>query len=221
MSTSNKKAKLSVVALALVACLMIVGISAYLTATDSAQNTFTVGEVKLDLIEPEYPGNDDPEVKDITPNQEIAKDPQINNNGTNDEFVFLTVEVPVAEVVTAAADGSLLNNGEAARTQLFTLNGLSDKWALVEQDLTGETSNKYVYAYVGDDAAELDALAKGETTPALFTSVTLVNVIEGEVEAGVAQHININAYGIQTENINGDQTAPAAVWEVICNQKGI
>ncbi|WP_291236988.1 TasA family protein, partial [Frisingicoccus sp.] len=72
------------------------GIMAYFTDGDTATNTFTVGKISLDLQEPSWvpPTN-------ITPGQEIAKDPQIKNDGNNEEFVFLKVTVPYANVVTA------------------------------------------------------------------------------------------------------------------------
>ena len=40
--------------------LMIAGAYAYLTDTAEATNTFTVGNVKVALKEPGYPGNDSP-----------------------------------------------------------------------------------------------------------------------------------------------------------------
>ena len=40
-------------------------------------NIATVGDVKIDLEEPGYPGNDSEEVAAILPNQEIVKDPQV------------------------------------------------------------------------------------------------------------------------------------------------
>lgn len=65
-----------------------------MTDTEGITNTVTVGRVNIDLEEPGYPGNDSDEVKNIIPNQEIVKDPQIENTGNNDALVFLRVEVP-------------------------------------------------------------------------------------------------------------------------------
>ena len=59
------------------------GISAYFTDNDTATNTFTVGKVSLDLEEPNWvpPEN-------ITPEQEMKKDPQILNSGDKQRICF-------------------------------------------------------------------------------------------------------------------------------------
>ena len=85
-------------AIAMASCLMVGalafgGTMAYLTDTEGATNTFTVGKVQIDLEEPGYPGNTDDSVKNLVSNQEIAKDPQVENTGVNDAIVFMTVEV--------------------------------------------------------------------------------------------------------------------------------
>lgn len=88
------------------------GIMAYFTDADTATNVFTVGKVSLDLIEPNWdPENDDLDgdglldAYTITPEFEVQKDPQITNDGVNDEYVFMTVTVPYYNVVTATEAG--------------------------------------------------------------------------------------------------------------------
>ena len=67
--------------LALAGTLCVGGAMAYLTDTDTATNTFTVGEVTIDTIEPNYPGNGSDETIDLVPNEEVKKDPQIKTQG--------------------------------------------------------------------------------------------------------------------------------------------
>ena len=57
----RKKFIATMAACALAGTMMIGGTFAYLTNTQTATNTFTVGNVKVELKEPNYPGNDDPE----------------------------------------------------------------------------------------------------------------------------------------------------------------
>lgn len=76
---NKKRMKTMIAATAMIGVLAIGGISAYFTDGDTATNTFTVGKVSIDLQEPNW----NPP-KDITPNQEIKKDPQIKNDGIND-----------------------------------------------------------------------------------------------------------------------------------------
>ena len=97
--------------IAAASCLMIGAMAfgstmAYLTDTEGATNTFTVGKVQIDLEEPGYPGNDSDKVKNLVPNQEVAKDPVVENTGVNDAIVFMTVEVPNEEVTVVKADGT-------------------------------------------------------------------------------------------------------------------
>lgn len=211
---NKKKTTELIVALVLTValCLGIAGISAYFTDADTATNTFTIGEISLDLQEPSWVGNDN--AKDIVPMQTIAKDPQILNDGVNDEFVFMTVAVPYANIVTANDDGT---KNAAADTELFNYT-VDSAWVEIG------TSNKdtakgvvvHTYAY-GTDAA-MTRLVKGAKTPALFSSVTFANAIEDEGLEKSSKDIVINAYGIQADNINGGKTAPTDVWSVISNQ---
>ena len=79
---NKKRMKTMIAATAMIGVLAIGGISAYFTDGDTATNTFTVGKVSIDLQEPNW----NPP-KDITPNQEIKKDPQIKNDGINDPYM--------------------------------------------------------------------------------------------------------------------------------------
>ena len=206
---NKKKVKATVATMAMVGVLAAGGIMAYFTDADTATNTFSLGKVSLDLQEPNWepPQN-------ITPNQEITKDPQVKNDGVNEEFVFLTVDVPYANIVTANADGT---KNAAADTELFsyTVNaGWKELGAAQKDTAKGVVRHTYVY---GTDTA-CTALAKDAVTPALFSSVTFCNAVEDQNLETSTKEILLNAYGIQTTDINGGTTVPAEVWEVIQNQ---
>lgn len=123
----KKRILLTTASVVLLAAFAVGGMLAYLTDTDEVTNTFTVGNVLIDLTEPNYPGND--KTTGIVPNQEIKKDPKITNTGKNDAIVFMKVTVPVKSVATANADGTLTegrtnDNQLVQKTQeLFTMNG--------------------------------------------------------------------------------------------------
>ena len=194
----------------LVGALGVGGTIAYMTDNESATNTFTVGKVDVDLTEPNYPGNDSPDVKDLVPNQEVQKDPRVTNTGVNDAIVFMSVKVPVKDVTLAKADGT---KGSKEKTELFWFkdtadtqgtfaNHFSDEWMELtskgEKDMaTGET-NRYVFAYK-------TAVAKDAATDSLFDKIQLKNVIEGEVTADEAQNVVVNTYAIQaSEELEGN-----------------
>ena len=98
------------------ACLMALAVGAggtlaYLTDNETHTNTFTVGEVKINLLEPSWDQADrnsdgvPDTAEDMVPNQEILKDPYVENQGDNGSLVFLRVTVPVKDVTHIADNG--------------------------------------------------------------------------------------------------------------------
>ena len=85
----------------------VAGTLAYLTDSEETVNNFTVGDVTIESLEPNWPGNDDPEPEDLVPNEEIAKDPMIDNKGVNDAVVFMTVDSPIENVTVIADNGEI------------------------------------------------------------------------------------------------------------------
>ena len=82
----KKKVAISIVALALVLCCAIGGTLAWLTATsDQVVNTFTVGDIKIELAETttEYK---------VIPGSDIAKDPKVTVK-SGSEACWLFVEI--------------------------------------------------------------------------------------------------------------------------------
>lgn len=214
MRKNNEHGKMNVkavvLAFAMIAVMMIGGISAYFTDGDTATNTFTVGKISLDLQEPNW---DEDKAKDITPNQTIKKDPQILNDGINDEFVFLEVIVPYENVVVANEDGT---RKPAADTELYyyTVNNGWAEIATIKDAATKTVTHLYVYG----TADKCMALKKDVTTPTLFDTVTFVNLVEDQGLEEATLDIVINAYGIQTTNVNGGTVDPDMIWDVIENQ---
>ncbi len=210
MSKRNLKTmKCVTVIMALVGCLTIGGISAYFTDADTATNKFTVGKISLDLVEPDWNGPEE----DVTPLQEIKKNPQIKNDGNNEEYVFLTVTVPYANVVTAQLDGTI---NEATDTELFSYKTNTGWVHMTSNKNTANKTVTHLYAYAVEN--QMTALAKNDVTSALFDKVIVANVVEDQNLELSSQQIVINAYGIQTNNINGGVKSPDAVWTVIANQ---
>lgn len=227
----RKNVKQLLVVVALVGILSVGSILAYFTDADTATNTFTVGKVSIDLVEEDW----DPEnVTQITPLDEIAKDPKVENNGVSDAFVFLEVVVPYANVTIASQDGT--KAAEKAWTELFSYDIDDTNWTEVTgtiKDVTYPTINEtagtvtHLYAYGSD--TELKAVAKDTETTTLFDYVRFANVVEDEGLEGTNLDIVVNAYAIQTTNINdgkteidGDnadgKTSPSEVWSVLYTQ---
>ena len=191
VNSMNKKLKKILPAAAVAGILAIGGTSAYLTDKDSAVNEFTVGKVTIDLEEPSWKPE---EQTKIVPLDEIPKDPQIVNTGSNDAYVYLEVRVPVEDLVTAAEDGT---RNPLASTQLFTYQ-INDQWKLIHSE-SEEYANTYVYAYQ-------KILQPGETTQTLFDQVVFANIIEGQIDNTILE-MPVHAYAIQSDHTSEKNTS--------------
>jgi len=207
---NKRKFKAALLAFAMIAVMMVGSISAYFTDGDTATNTFTVGKISLDLQEPNW---DEEKATDITPNQTLKKDPQILNDGINDEFVFLEVIVPYENVIVANEDGT---RKPAADTELYSYN-VNSGWAEIAT-IKDAATKTVTHLYVYGTADKCTALKKDVTTPTLFDTVTFANIVEDQGLEEATLDIVVNAYGIQTSDVNGGTTDPDMIWAVIDNQ---
>ena len=169
--------------------LMLIQELFYLTDYDKADNQFTVGKVEIEL---EEPGWKQEEHTKIEPGKEIEKDPQIQNTGVNDAFVYMEVTVPMADVMAADEEGNRLNK---KMQELFTFTA-KENWSLIDKKKK-ETAAVYVYAY--------DKILKPEqTTEPLFDMVKFLNIIEGQLDTQQIS-IPVRAYAIQSSYTGGDK----------------
>ncbi len=223
----QKKWSVCMAAAAMAVLTVVGGVMAYFTDVDTKVNTFTVGSVTVAVQEPTWDakpdenGNDIPdEAEHMLPMQTISKDPQVENTGTNDAFVFMTVQTPYRNLVTANADGT---KNAAQDTALYTYTPGAD-WTFVgtsyEIDAAGEkTAEKKLYAYAKEGLCR--ALGAGQTTTALFENVTMANVTEDQQLETQTFEIPIEAYAIQTSNLSLDAATPQAVWNIISNANNL
>ena len=86
---SKKKIVALVMILALACASMIGGTLAYFTDDEAAVNTFTMGNVKIDLIE-EF----DEETAELIPGKDITKAVTVKNVGHNDAYVRVHIAIP-------------------------------------------------------------------------------------------------------------------------------
>ena len=180
--------------------------AAYLTDEASVTNTFTIGNVEVELEETDWPGNEDPEVQNQVPFQETEKNPTASNTGSNAAVVFMKLTVPVRTLVPVSEDGT---KGTRQAMELYYMklaedavtahqNHFADSWTeLVSQEegtgLTGNTRT-YVFGYTA-------ALAAGQSSRALFDKVQLAGFMEDEALAGEKLSVEVQLYAIQADNI--------------------
>ncbi len=220
----QRKLRISAVALVAVGCMLVGGLSAYFTDGDFAVNKFTTGSISIDLQEPNWDPDD---AVNMTPEQEVRKDPQIKNDGINDAFVFMKVTVPYANVIVANDDGT--KSPAKADTELYKYDVDTLNWTEVGQpqkDTVAKTVT-HLYAYAKNNA--MTVLDPNGITSSLFDYIQFVNVIEDEGLEGTEQTVSVEAYGIQTTNLNDGKTkldgnnadgkmTPAEVWNVLSTQ---
>lgn len=211
---------------AAIASLLLVGTtSAYFTDQEEKVNTFTVGKIDISLEEPKWDkkpdenGNKIPdEAEHMTPNQTIVKDPQVKNTGLNDAFVYLTVEVPCKQIVTVNADGT--RNPEGIK-ELYSYQVDTSWKKLGSTDVMDQSGKKiavkHLYAYANEKGIST-AVKPQESTKNLFSQVTFVNAMEGQGLEENTYEIKLQAYGIQTTDLNGGTKDAAQVWKIITNQ---
>lgn len=203
----NKK----MLSILLVLLLSVSGITAYFTDQFTITNVLTVGNIDIELTEPNW--NED-NAKDIVPNKEILKDPMVTNvSKANDAFIFVEVEIPYANIKTAELDGT---PNDAAEVEMFSFT-LNDGWIEIGTSAKDSTKKvvKHTYAYA--TPSTMTTLAVGESTTAVFSKVAFANVVDSEVFGGRTVVIDVTAKAIQTANINNGSTAPADVLSILNN----
>lgn len=180
----------------LAASLCMGGVMAYLTATDSATNNFTVAEkLAIEVVEPNWDPTDADNngvpdaAEDVLPGQTVSKDPQIKNLTSVESYAIMQVDVPTKTVQLEGEDA-------AAQHELFTYTvnaGWTEQGTGTYNAETGMTTHTYFYD---------TTLAGNATSTAVFDDVTLVNLADGQMAGALAQSIDVTGYAIQALGFN-------------------
>ena len=176
----NKKKAVAVISAAgLAGVLAVGGTLAYLTNTQSATNTFTVGNVEVGIDEPnfpstteddknkdgvpdskKYPDSDNDGIPDINedqvPQQETDKDPMVTNTSTTDAIVFMKVTVPVRKVTAVANDGTKDATAKLAELYYFKQGQMATQ--------ANPTGQNYTFKYTAPDGASTTTIANDSVT---------------------------------------------------------
>ncbi len=186
---NKRKILLLAAVLTMVAVLGIGGTLAYFTDTDDATNTFTVGNVEIDLTEPKWDEDGSGDAPDVYPGEPLAKDPTVTNKGANPCFVRLQVTG-----WDSLIDAGLATSKITYRTD-YVDGKLGDKWVL-------HTDGYYYYT---------EPLAVGATTDALFDQIVIPFDLTNEVNADQDYDIIVNAYAVQAQGAKPSWSAVQAM----------
>lgn len=217
MENKKKKRYGIVAALLLLVLAAGVGTYAWLTATQSLENVFTVGsfgptDKKPDPTDPEKPGTDENngaylfetkwvENSKIVPGATADKNPNVGiKKGSDDAYVFIYVKNAMVKEGTAAAD-----------TPYFTLN---NNWKPVDGKVSASADGKYLsglFMYA-KDAADGPAVlgAKNSTedvyTGELFSRVVFPGSLDGSMVA-TKPTMKVSAYIFGADQKDGNTSA--------------
>lgn len=193
--------KKKIIALALVLCLVAVavvgGTLAYFTDEDNAENEFTVGNVDIDLTEPNWEATGKEEAKDAYPGEPLAKDPTVTNTGKNPCFV----RVSVSNLDQFGDAGMIIYRTD------YVDNALSSEWTYYE--------GYYYYHKEGNGV-----LPAGATTDALFDQIVIpvgvTNNAETEPIEVIAQAVQAQGARSSFSNVEKMTVPEIAEWFGIC-----
>lgn len=190
----KKKITAIFLCVALVAIAIVGASLAYFTDTKTAENTFTMGNVKITLDETNVngQGRTDKNTYNTYPGAVVTKDPIVHNIGKNAAYIRATVKVE-NWVTTCKECYKFDGTGGYANTlvdYLVVEDQLGAGWS-VEKAMVDANGNDvtFVLKYT-------EKLAVNTKTPAMFNEVTVPAGIKNEGSFGP---INITAQAIQAD----------------------
>jgi len=195
-----KKIAILALSVVLVAMLGIGATTAWFTHEDSVKNTVTMGNIKIDLIEPHFNGGCSNTVTNILPNKFVCKDPTVKNIGTNKALVCIKIDTNLIKPNPEVNDNSKIQSNQT----IYDMFKLNKDWV--------RYGNTNIFCYT-------KALEPGQSTTALFNGITIPYqwqreqciYTENGVEKTKSLIIDIKAYAIQAENyiIDSGYTGPS------------
>lgn len=219
MENKKKKRYGIIAALLLLVLAASVGTYAWLTATQSLENVFTVGsfgptDKKPDPTDPEKPGSDENngaylfetkwvENSKIVPGATADKNPNVGiKKGSDNAYVFIYVKNAMVKDGTAAVD-----------TPYFTLN---NNWKPVDDKVLTSVDGKYLsglFMYAKDATAGPAVLGAKDAatdvyTGELFSKVVFPGTLDGSMVANNPK-MTVSAYIFGADQ-KGEETDAAA-----------
>ena len=211
----NKKKIITLALVAIIAVMAVASASlAYFTDTKKAENTFTMGNVKITLDETDVKNpNGDRVTKneyEVYPGAEVVKDPTVHNVGKNPAYIRATVNVSNWMNLVAAyyPDFGETFPNEGYRAALNLLVGeLGEGWSVVDVEAgdvftIGQFDAKFVLKYEGE-------LAPGADTTAMFSKLIVPTGIDN-ANAESFNSVKVVAQAIQANGFDSWEAAFAA-----------
>ncbi len=183
--------------LALVALLVTGASLAYFTDADEVENTFTIGNVDIELAEPAWVQN-----SKLVPNTEIPKDPTVTVKANSEDcYVRLLVTISPADKTD-----ELIPLTEDTITTVFKGYDATN-WLLKKNTKNNDNTRTYEFWY----KAKVASSASDQPLDALFDALVVPANLDGdEIKALKDLTITVKAEAIQSAGTNGDMTMETA-----------
>lgn len=214
------KKKLLIMSVAMVlVCAFAVGMTiAYLTSTDEVVNTFTVGNVQIELDEAKVDvygnlvvdsetGSPVPRVKDnsykLIPGHTYNKDPMVTVlSGSEESFIKMTVTFSNSAELDAIFDPT-------GADLLKIFNGYDSANWTYKGNTENTTANTRTYEFWYKEVVPAVAATDADVAlDALFDSITVPHTITNDQLATIqGMTITVNAYAIQADGFGGNADA--------------
>lgn len=208
----NKRRTLVVALVLCIAAVLAVGATlAYLTDTKKAENTFTMGDVKITLDETDVTNPEGPRVTknayNVYPGAVVKKDPIVHNVGKNGAYIRATVNVSNWMNLVAAyyPDFGVAFPNDGYKQALNLLVGkLGEGWSVVGVEAgdtftIGQFDAKFILKYEG-------VLAAGEDTTAMFQTVTVPAGIDN-ANGDSFKSVTVTAQAMQADGFDSWEAA--------------
>lgn len=211
----KKMSKRKIVTLALVAVIALMSAAgatlAYFTDVQTAENTFTMGNVKITLDETDITNPQGDRVAEndyaVYPGAVVTKDPIVHNTGKNGAYIRAAVNVSSWMNLAAACypDFDKAFGEEGYEEALFLLVGeLGDGWSVIGVEAgdiftSDQKDARFILKYDG-------VLAAGEDTAPMFQTVTVPAGIDN-ASAGSFNSITVVAEAIQQDGFDSWEAA--------------
>ena len=208
----KKKLTLVVTCIVLVAAMVIGGTLAYFTDTKSAENTFTVGGVKITLTEPKWEETGKKDAETVYAGEPLLKDPTVSvNAGSNPCFVRIKV------------DGlkQFGDKGDIIYRTNYVNNALHEGWVL-HTDGYFYWTKPLVEASAVKDSWNSKYNLTSATEP-LFDQIVMPTGLVGDETASpivvTAQAVQAQGAKAAWADVNTMTVAEIAAWFTTCGMK--
>ena len=199
----KKKAIVAVVALVLVLCCAMGGTLAWLVdSTTDVKNTFTYGDINIDLYE-----TGDLDLKMI-PGNSIKKDPVVTVK-EGSEACWLFVEVKESEnfddfMTYAIAEGWILYNTTTSGSNIKTDNTTADTY-VIYREVVKTTTDELFYVLAGKEGYQNGYVTVNDTV-----TKEILNALDKNADGSAKMEktyptLTFTAYAVQKDNLTLDQ----------------